>query len=759
MIKGYILTIIFLFQLLLQAQNSNGKISGRITDFDTKEPVSGAVVKVLEKKIGTVSDINGEYSISNLSPETYSIQISYVGHETKIISDVVVNNTRPTRVDIELKQSILQLKDITIRSSYFDKDPSMVISTRNFNYEEIRRTPGGFEDVVRSLSILPGVAQAEAGRNDLVVRGGAPSENLYILDNIEIPNINHFGTQGASGGALSFINLDFVRETSFSTGGYPVIYGDRLSSVLNISMRNGRDDRVGGKATISASQFGLNLEGPIGKGNNFLFSIRRSYLDLIFKAAGFGFVPEYYDAVTKLNFDLSTTSSLTWIFTGAFDNVRYFNDTEDQRYKNSTILGSNQIIYATGLTYKNVMTNGYYSITLSRNHTDFDTQQRDSLLLPVFKNISLEGENAIRADLLMRIFQNNELSIGVSGKTIRFRNDVLFPSFITTFGDSLPVNYAAGTNNYLKGAVYLNLNSKLFDHLITNAGIRVDYFNPLNKKTYIAPRFSASYQFNELTSLNFSSGIYYQSPSYIWLFFPGNKENLKSIRADHYVLGIDYILREDAILKIEGFVKSYSDYPASLLRKYLILSNTGGGYSGSQDNFSSFGLEPLISRGEGISRGVELSLQKKLSDIRCYGLLSITYSKTDFKSLDQVTRGGVYDQNFILNLSGGYKFNEFWEASLKFRYASPMLYTPYEINGTQLVSKYLSKRLEPLHSLDLRVDKRWGFGKYTMITYIDVQNVYNNKTSSSVIWDRRTQKEENQSSIGILPSIGISLEF
>ena len=471
MIK-YLFLILYL-TINLTAQNANGVITGRVTDYNTKEPIAGAVIKVLETTLGAVSDLEGTYRIENLSPETYAIQISYVGHETRIISDVVVNNTRPAQVDVEMKEGVLELKDITVTSSFFDKDPAQVISISNFSYEEIRRTPGGFEDVVRSLSVLPGVAQAEAGRNDLVVRGGAPSENLYILDNIEIPNINHFGTQGASGGALSFINLDYVKETSFSTGGFPVMYGDKLSSVLNINLRNGRDDRIGGKATIAAAQFGFNLEGPIGKENNFLFSVRRSYLDFIFKAAGFGFVPEYYDVVTKLNFNLSPASSITWLFNGAFDNVKYFNETADQRYDNSTILGSDQIIYATGLTYRNIMKSGYYSITLSRNHIDYDTQQRDSLLNPVFKNISLEGENALRADLFMNISSNHEFNVGAVGKMIRFRNDVLFPTFRTTFGDSLPINSSAATNNYIKGAFYVNLNSRLFNHLTTNAGVRL----------------------------------------------------------------------------------------------------------------------------------------------------------------------------------------------------------------------------------------------------------------------------------------------
>ena len=180
-------------------------------------------------------------------------------------------------------------------ASFFRRTPEQAVSVQRLSFEEIRRSPGGFEDVVRAVAVFPGVAQVSAGRNDLIVRGGAPSENIYVVDNLEIPNINHFGTQGSGGGPLSYINLDFVRETSFSTGGFGARYGDRLSSVLTIDLREGRTDRLGGKATISATQFGLNLEGPIGENGTFLVSARRSYLDLIFRASGFSFVPEYWD--------------------------------------------------------------------------------------------------------------------------------------------------------------------------------------------------------------------------------------------------------------------------------------------------------------------------------------------------------------------------------------------------------------------------------------------------------------------------------
>jgi len=756
---GKILLILSLLSSLILAQNEKGSIYGKVTDAVSNQPLPGVNIILIGTNYGAATDLDGKFEIIGIPVNSYQVKASIIGYASEIKTDIIVRSSKPAQADFNLTEEAIQLQNVTVNAGYFSKAPTDIISTRNFGYEEIRRTPGGFEDVVRALSVLPGVAQADPGRNDLIVRGGAPSENLYILDGIEVPNINHFGTQGASGGPLSYINLDYVKETSFSTGGFSAEYGDKLSSVLKIDLRNGREDRLGGKATISASQFGLNLEGPIGDNNNFIFSARRSYLDFIFKAAGFGFVPEYYDLISKANFKLDNSSNISFLFVGAFDNVKYFNETADKRFDNSRILGSDQKQYVTGIYYQRLIQNGFFNITLSRTYVDYNTQQRDTLLNPIFKNISREQENSLRADLVYKFSSSTEISAGIMGKYIKFEADVLLPNFVTSFGDVLPINSLNTNENYSKSSAYVNLNNIFFSKLKTNLGLRLDYFNPLKKKFYLSPRISASYNFTDLTSLNASGGVYYQSPSYIWLALDENKNNLEDIRAEHLILGIDHLIREDALIKVEAFYKLYSDYPTSLIRPYLVLANTGAGFSGSEDNFSSFGLEPLTDKGKGNSKGIELSIQKKLSQLRFYGIFSLTYSETKFTPLDGITRPGIYDQKWILNISGGYKFNKKWEASLKFRFASGSPYTPYESDGTQLVSKYLTDYYNPLHSLDLRIDRRWYFEKLTLITYIDIQNVYNNKSSNSIRWDPRTQKAERGESIGILPSLGLSLEF
>ena len=267
-----------------------------------------------------------------------------------------------------------------------------------------------------------------------------------------------------------------------------------------------------------------------------------------------------------------------------------------------------------------------------------------------------------------------------------------------------------------------------------------------------------SYFLTESTNLNFSTGIYRQAPSYIWLSVPENRD-LEPIQVNQYILGISHNLRDDTRVKLESFYKDYSKYPSSNLRPYLVLANTGAGFGGSEDNFSTFGLESLSSDGKGYSRGIELSVQKKSSRINHYGIASITFSETKFTGLDGIERTGQYDQRWIASLSAGYIFNEKWEAAVKFRYATGSPYTPFNPDGTQNVFDYLTRTLKDTHGLDVRVDRRWDFEGWALITYLDIQNIYNNKNITQVRWNYQEQKIDENEEIGILPSIGISLEF
>jgi len=758
-IEKLVLIISLIIFSSVSAQSSRGGITGKVVDKISKEPLPGVNVIIVGTNIGAATDLKGEYIIEGLEPGIYQVRASFIGYDAQIKSDIVVNNVRPANVLFELMESVIELGGITVQSDYFYMDPTELNSIASFSYEEIRRAPGGFEDVVRALSVLPGVAVASAGRNDLIVRGGSPSENLYVVDGFVVPNINHFGSQGATGGPLSYINLDYVRETSFSTGGFSALYGDKLSSVLTIDLREGRKDRIGGKGTISASQFGFNLEGPLSQKGNFIFSARRSYLDFIFNAAGFNFVPEYYDLLSKVTYDIDNRNKLSYLFIGAFDKVKFNNNNSDDLYENSRILGSDQNQYLTGLSYRRLFDKGFFNLTLSRNFVDYDSSQRDTLLNPIFLNKSREAENELKGDLVYKISSTSEINIGASAKLIKFESDIKLPNFISSFGDTLSITALTKETTFTKYGLFAQYSDILFKRFRLSLGIRGDYFSEINTNYYVSPRFALSYMLSDVASINFAAGIYHQSPSFIWLTSVPSNKNLKAVRVNQFVLGYDRKLRDDVRIKLEGFYKDYRDYPASLLRPYLVLANTGAGYGGSDDNFSSFGLEPLNNGGKGEVHGVEFSVQKKSSNIPHYGILSITWSEVYFTALDGVRRIGNYDQKWIINLSAGYVFNNKWETSFKFRFTSGNPFTPFNNDGTQSVLNYNSQRFKPFHSLDVRVDRRWDFERFALITYLDIQNIYNNKNSNTIRFDYRKGEVDNQSSIGLLPSIGVSLEF
>jgi len=750
-------SLIFFFALQLQAQT--GTIRGKVVDVLTKEPLPGVNIIALDTEFGAASDIDGEFTISNIPVGLYRVQASFIGYKQQIRTDIVVNSARPAVINFELQESAIELEGVTVTTDYFEKSPTELGNITALSYEEIRRSPGGFEDVVRALSVLPGVAQAVAGRNDLVVRGGAPSENLYLVDEFVVPNINHFGTQGATGGALSYINLDFVSNTTFSTGGFSTIYGDKLSSVLAIKLREGRKDRFGGKGTISATQFGLNLEGPVTEESSFLFSIRRSYLDFIFNAAGFNFVPEYYDALLKYDYKIDNKNRISYLFVGALDRVKFNNENEEDIFDNAQILGSNQNQYVTGVSYRHLFDKGFYTLSLSRNYIKYESFQNDTLLQPLFLNNSKEAEHELKFNSIFKLYKESEFTLGFSAKHIDFESDLFLSNYVTTFGDSLLLNSLNTRKNYYKLSAFTQFSTLLFERLNVSVGVRGDYFNAIENKIYASPRISFSLPLTASFSLNLSSGFYHQFPSYIWLNTFESNTKLKAVKVIQYIAGIEHILRSDIRFKLEAFYKDYSNYPASTLRDYLVLANTGAGYGGSPTNFDSFGLDPLISKGVGDAKGIEFSAQKRSSDVPHYALFSLTYSESKFKGLDGIYRNGSYDQRWIVNLSGGYIFNERWEASFKFRFATGSPYTPYNSDGTQSIENYNTMRYPDSHSLDLRIDRRWNFERWTLIAYIDVQNIYNRSNPSTINWDYKEMKSDIVSSIGILPSIGVSIEF
>jgi CarboxypepD_reg-like domain/TonB dependent receptor-like, beta-barrel/TonB-dependent Receptor Plug Domain len=771
--------LVFVFWLIFSVASSNseptGKIQGRVVDAKTQEPLNGANVLVIGTVKGGVSDLEGNFLIEDLAPGTYQLRFSYVGYETVTKTDVVVATARPAIVNVEMIESFIQQKEIVVTPGYFVEEFQSPVSSTSLTAEEIRRFPGGFEDVVRTAATLPGVAVVnEGGRNDLLVRGGGPSENLYLVNNIEVPNINHFGTQGTSSGALSFVNLDFIDRVEFSTGGFGARYGDKMSSVLALDIRSGRTDHLGGKATISATQYGLNLEGPFAGKGDFLFSARHSYLDLIFKAAGQPFVPVYTDFNLFANYDLSPRSKLSVIGLAAIDRVNRDQSTLEKRVTNAGILDNTQNQVIAGVNWRRLASKGFFDFTLNTNYNGFRFSQIDEFEREYFNSKADEIELNLKLTSYFSIRRSGGIYAGVAAKNVFNDNTTVFADTIyDRSGRRVPVSSLGlpqvniVNTSAQKYAAYAEWEQKLSDQFNLNFGLRGDYYGFLRDEFYPSARLAIGFKPTENLKFKTSFGRYYQSPSYVWVVNPDNK-NLQALRNDMTIFGLEFLVRNDFNSSFEFYYKRYRDLPTGTITNqtdYLVLTNTGVGYGGREDDFQSFGYFPLASRGKGRAYGFEFLLQKRFSDIPCYGQFSIGYNKSEYTAGNGKIYPGQFDQRLILNLSGGYIFNSKWEVSSKFRYFTGAPFTPVYLpaqNGgviQNLPEEYLSQRLQAGHHLDVRIDRRFNFASWTMILFLDIQNVYNFKAQRRPNYDFWENKIEDRNSIGLLPSIGISGEF
>ncbi len=753
---------------------SKGSITGIVIDSKTKEVLVGVNVVILGTNFGATTNVNGKFNIGNLAADSYRLRFSYIGYESRIITDVIVSAARPAILNIELIPTAILSDEVTVSSGYFEEIDIDAISNISFSREEIRRFPGGFEDVVRTATTIPGVAVvSDGGRNDLLVRGGGPSENLYLVNNIEVPNINHFGNQGTSSGALSFINLDFVNNVDFSTGGFGTRFGDKMSSVLSIDFRPGRTDQFGGKATISATQYGIAVEGPLSEKGSYLFSARQSYLDLLFEAADFAFIPSYTDFNFFASYDLSPKDKITFLSLTAIDRVNRNTDSEENRVDNERLLDNTQNQFINGVNYRHVFNNGFFNATLNYNFNDFDFSQVDRNQVEYFSSDAKESELGFKLESYFKLSKSNGLTAGFSLKRVSNENNSSFAdTILNRSGQRISINNTGlpqliqFDKTASKHAAYLEYEQFIGSNIDLNFGFRADYYGFINEELYFSPRISAAIKANQKLSFKLSAGRYYQSPSYVWTLNQFNK-NLKALKNDMFIAGFEYLLKDDVKISVEGYYKSYSDLPTGITPEtdYLVITNTGVGFGGREDDFLSFGFIPLTSTAKGNSYGAELLIQKKFSDTPLYGQISLAYNKSEYTAGNGIVYPGEFDQRFIFNIAGGYKFNQEWEISSKFRLftGAPFtpVYRPSENKGEiqNLPNEYLSSRLDVSHVLDFRVDRRFNFDAWTLIVFLDVQNIYNNELPTRPRYDFFEDKIETTNALTIIPSIGISAEF
>jgi TonB dependent receptor/Carboxypeptidase regulatory-like domain/TonB-dependent Receptor Plug Domain len=739
----------------------SGLVDGTVRAGPTQQPIANASIRVGGSELAAVSGADGRFRL-RAPAGIVRLEVRAIGFAPFVRSDVVVSVGKPTTVVIELQPRIVQLAGVDVKPTYFEPTRESAVSTQRFTAEEIRRTPGTQEDVIRAVSVLPGVGVTTAGRNDLVVRGGAPVENLFVVDNIEVPNVNHFGTQGSTGGPVTLIPIEFVKDAALSAGGFGVRYGDRTSSVTTISLREGNRERRGTTLNVSAIGAGAIVEGPSPNNGSLLLSVRRSYLDFVFNAVDFPFIPSYSDLTLKAVQRPSARDEVSFLLIGARDRISFKNKTAKNRFDNSTILGSSQDQYIAGVTWKRLLSAGVVTTTLGRTWSRYDAAQRDSQNPPrqIFAAKSTEGETSLRSDLTWELSPRVELAAGVIAKFASALDyDITLPGFARLDQNDVPRALRVDTSfTTFRQATYVQTSVQLTDRLRLTSGLRGDWYQFLHNTYRVAPRGTVAFSANETNTLTLAGGRYYQAPQAIWLAGdPQNAQALKPLRVDQIVAGWQRLLRPDLKFQLEGYVKDYGDYPGRVFRPRAVLQPTG---FEDVTNDIPFGLEPLRSVGTGTVRGAEMLLQKRLSDVPVYGLISASYNRTRFRGLDGRTSIGAFDAPVVFNGLLGWRPNSRWEYSGRVRTATGLPTTPFTADGRLDFTRYNEgQRLPTFFALDVRVDRRFVFRRSQLVTYIDIQNATSRKNISQIIWDPRTNAPKNQLNIGVLPSFGISWEF
>lgn len=785
--KRFLYTFSILLFIVLAVGAQNYQIKGTVINKTTREPLEFVNVLVVGLNIGASTDINGNFTINQVPPGIYQLRASALGYKTVFTEEYRVNHITP-HVNIEMEEESTVIAEVTVTASPFRRVAESPVSLRVIGLQEIEKAPGANRDISRVVQNYPGVAFSPIGyRNDLIVRGGGPSENRFYLDGVEIPNINHFSTQGASGGPVGLIDADLIRNVKFYSGAFPANRGNALSSVLDFSLRDGSMDRNSLKATLGASEVSLSSNGHIGNKTSYLVSVRQSYLQMLFKVLGLPFLPAYTDASFKLKTRFNDSNELTFIGLGGLDRMKLNMDIdgESAEYILSYLPKIEQETFTLGSVYKHYAGNHVQSVTLSHSYLNNrnikyknnDESDPDNLIL---KLGSVEQETKLKMENTSS-WNVWKVNAGVELNYTNYTNN----TFQQVYTDALKeFNYATDLN-MLRWGIYASADYSDPDESFTaSLGLRTDGNNYSDRMKelwrQLSPRISVSYRLVDHLFLSGHMGLYYQLPAYTALGYKNNEgvyvnKGLDYTSVNQESLGLTWNPNETMELSVEGFYKKYNNMPLSVADN-IPLSCKGNDYG-------VVGNELLVSDAEGRSYGVEMMFKWLLAK-----KLNLSSSLTIFKSEFKAAADGGYlpsawDNRFILNVSGTYNLPKKWSVGMRVCCIGGSPYTPYDEEKSSLVdawnvqgkayydySRYNMERLPAFGQLDVRVDKTFYLKKCMLGFYLDIQNITGSKlkqpdalmSTGQVDPDRPDHyimKRIKMESGTLLPTIGITFEY
>lgn len=761
----------------------DGIVNGYIYDSKSQLPLLGANVIIEGTEKGAISDENGFFQISEIKPQSYNLLVSYIGYQSKKIFNIIIKSKGNQTLEIYLLESAQELDEVVLFESPFKKSKETPLSINTFSRVEIESYPGADNDVTKVVQSMPGLSPSVGGfRNDIIIRGGAPNETVYYLDEIEIPNINHFSTQGSAGGPQGMINISFIDEVTLSTSAFGVEYDNPLSGVLQFNQKNGNPREISGNFRFGASDSAITVEGPLSKEENnnttFIFSARKSYLQFLFKLIGLPIRPDYWDFQGKINHKIDEYNIINIVGLGAIDDFSVeapedFDFTQQSFLEQVPIIKQNSTTIGASWIRKFKETKGQFVLALSTNKLKniFSRYDDNENLEGIyFRNDSHEWETKLRA----------KTTNYLKDWKITWGGNIQYSDYYNNTTDYYnQIEYLTKINFYKYGLFGSVSKSFIDSKLDVSIGIRTDEDNFSTGSKLIdnlSPRVSTSYALTKDRRLkwNTSIGTYFKIPTYTVLGFrnlTGNftNQNAKYTKSNHYVTGFDYSIGNASKISIEGFIKRYFDFPVSILDG-VSLANKGA-------DFEVLGNEDIVTIGEGRTKGIEFLFQQKLTR-NFYGIFSYTFFKSEFTDINGDYLPSVWDSKHLSSFSGGYKLKRNWEISSRWRFAGKTPYVPYDLeaslnNYPNMVLDYSqlgNVKLDNFSQIDVRFDKKWNKENLSINLFIEILNLLAQKIPSPTEYGLERDDfgniltplnlvEVDVNRESIIPSFGFSIDF
>ncbi len=776
------LAFLFINSISMLAQVKTS-VNGKVLD-EKGAPIFAAIV-FLNNNQGSFTEEDGTFEIKEVVPGSYNLTVSFIGYDSQTKFNIIIKSKGNQSFNFILKEAAEELDEIVVSNkNKISRPRETPLSTQSLSAVEIATYPGGNNDVVQVAQTLPGVSPSVGGfRNDLIIRGGAPNETVYYLDGVEVPNINHFSTQGSAGGPVGLLNVSFISDVTLSTSAFGAQYDNPLSGILQFKQREGNKESFNTNIRISATDAAFTFEGPLFKNENkesntsFLLSVRRSYLQSLFKLIGLPIRPDYWDYQYKVSHKIDDYNNLYIIGLGSIDEFSVETPDEYDESAQATLEQAPFIEQKTntiGVTWKKRFKDGsgFMETTISNNRlenvfTNYQDPVNEAGI--IFRNDAVESETKLRYQLT-NFVGDWKIASGFNFQNSFYSNN--------TINNTDAIFYTTEID-FMKYGIFANATRSFYnDKLDVSVGFRMDDDTFTTSNDLLAtfsPRVSLSYEFAEDWRLSGAAGRYYKIAPYTILGFRDTNGFLTNqdsdyTRSDHFVLGLQHYLSPSASISIEGFYKRYSDYPVSVLDQ-VSLANKGAG-------FEVLGNEDIETVGKGKSYGLELQYQQKLSN-NFYSIFSYTYFFSEFTGFDtSLYIPSVWDSRHLASFVGGYKLKRNWEISSRYRFAGRTPFVPVDLNATlnsypQIILDYArlgEEKLEAFSQLDIRVDKKWNYQKWSLNIFFEVQNILGQniptppeygllRDMDGNLVNPRSLSQIEEDGSATIPSIGIVVDF